>query len=96
MICNNCGKRLPEIAKFCDSCGSAVSERTLKVEHEECAGCGTIIDSQMRICPCCGRKIPGRTATDYIQKLLDEMNKARNAREKIKIIRKFLHLQTNK
>lgn len=52
MFCNNCGNKLPENAKFCNSCGAAVAATVKKT----CLNCGNELLEGAAFCNVCGAK----------------------------------------
>ena len=90
IFCMNCGKQLPDEAKFCDSCGTAtgqVSKQTdRKIEYEgeihKCPNCGDIIDAYEAVCEACGYEIRGRKASNSIRELADKIQEIEKTRTK--------------
>lgn len=52
MFCNNCGNELPENAKFCNKCGTAVKI----AENKTCLNCGNELPKGAAFCNICGAK----------------------------------------
>lgn len=60
MICQNCGKEMPDGSKFCTKCGSPVQEKKPAAKRPEpllCAGCGAPLKPGAKFCFKCGRKV---------------------------------------
>ena len=57
MICPNCGKELPEVAKFCSSCGSPAEKRA------HCAKCGKAIAPGQNFCSVCGTPVSNASSS---------------------------------
>ena len=66
-FCSNCGQQINDGAKFCPSCGTAVSnEKTnnqrktvFEGEIHKCPNCGEVLDSFEVNCPTCGHEFRG-------------------------------------
>lgn len=66
MFCSNCGNKLPDGAKFCNSCGSAIVNNTETKEGRKtsydgeickCPNCGDTIDAYETVCEACGYEL---------------------------------------
>ena len=88
-FCMNCGQELPDGAKFCSSCGSAigtVTEETneRKVTYDgklhKCPNCGEILNSFVANCPACGYELRGTEAFLQWQKGFKAFQKQMNKR----------------
>ena len=77
----NCGKNLPDGAKFCDGCGTALGQTSTKreraVEYEgtihKCPNWGYIIDAYESVCEACGYEIRDRKASNSIRELATQI-----------------------
>lgn len=91
-FCMNCGKQLPNEAKFCDGCGTAtgqVSNQTSRqIEYEgtihKCPNCGNIIDAYESVCKACGYEIRDRKASNSIRELATKIQEIEKTRERAK------------
>ena len=82
--CMNCGKQLPDDAKFCVSCGTPVQTETPPLPQKnvekagalhKCPNCGEVLDSMVAICPACGYEIRGVKAVSSVQRFADQLAK---------------------
>ncbi len=56
--CANCGKTLPNGAKFCQSCGNKVKPQAqVKKKANNCHSCGSEYKKEDKFCPSCGNKV---------------------------------------
>ncbi|MCI7768143.1 MAG: leucine-rich repeat protein [Oscillospiraceae bacterium] len=62
MICNSCGKELPEGKKFCIFCGAKI------VLKKICAECGSELEPDAEFCGECGTKYSGGAAAPAAKK----------------------------
>lgn len=91
MYCKNCGKLLPDDAKFCLECGTEVSNYNL------CPGCSKPLEDGAKFCAFCGYSIikptkpitiepiietPVAIETDKVEDKKDETNKQLTPEEK--------------
>lgn len=97
-FCVNCGQPLNEGAKFCTNCGSTVTpHKKEENEHKEhfdgkihkCPNCGEIIDSFTINCPSCGYELRDSSATNSVQRLYWELNRAFSIEQKTMMIRNY-------
>lgn len=95
-FCINCGTKLPDDAKFCASCGTAVIntkhiKRNTVYEGElhKCPNCGELLNSFESNCPSCGYEVRGTINSNAIQNFAFGLVQARTQQEKISIIRNF-------
>ena len=84
--CMNCGKQLPDDAKFCVSCGTPVQTETpppppqpqKNVEKagtlHKCPNCGEVLDSFTAICPACGYEVRGAKAASSVQTFAEQLD----------------------
>lgn len=77
--CMNCGKQLPDDAKFCTDCGTPVREVSTKKYTEragtiyKCPNCGEVLESLTAICPACGYEIRNVKAVSSVQSFSDKL-----------------------
>ncbi|MGN1306572.1 MAG: zinc ribbon domain-containing protein [Faecousia sp.] len=97
--CIYCGKELPDGAKFCAECGTAVkaeryaegSQRKAVYEGNihKCPNCGEILDSFTTVCPSCGYELRGSSATNAVKEFAAKLDNAATEQQKENIIRSF-------
>ncbi len=79
--CMNCGKQLPDDAKFCIDCGTPVNAESSKRRVEQagtvykCPNCGEVLDSMTAVCPACGYEIRNAKATTSVKSFADQLAK---------------------
>lgn len=79
--CMNCGKQLPDDAKFCVSCGTPVMDEPPKKRVEQagtiykCPNCGEVLESMTAICPACGYELRNVKAVNSVQAFADQLAK---------------------
>lgn len=60
-VCEKCGRMLPASEFFCTACGTRLSEDTLfhvyKRKHKSCPVCDTVVCTDARYCPQCGKEL---------------------------------------
>jgi hypothetical protein len=91
-FCMNCGKQLPDGAKFCDGCGTAIgqvsNQHNRQFEYEgtihKCPNCGDIIDAFESVCEACGYEIRDRKASNSIREFAIKIQEIERTREKTK------------
>lgn len=96
-FCSNCGQQINDGAKFCPSCGTAVSnERTnnqrktvFEGNIHKCPNCGEVLTSFTSNCPSCGYEIRGASNSAAVQEFAVKLASAESRQEKIAIIRNF-------
>lgn len=102
VYCVECGKGLPEGAKFCLYCGKQVEnlgKREKRREQEyvgkiyKCPNCGTIINSDEELCSGCGWKIT-RKASFFVQKFSEEISEIEKNRGKENAMIKFFGVES--
>lgn len=81
--CTNCGKKLPDNAKFCDECGTKIitEDQADFVERKQeyagkirkCPSCGADIGSFTAICPECGHEINSSRISNEFKKFSDQI-----------------------
>lgn len=89
--CRNCGAKLAEGAKFCQKCGSPVSENDFnngeKRQEEfsgkiyKCPNCGAILHSFVTVCPSCGFELRGTKATSAVREFALKLEAIESKRE---------------
>ena len=88
-FCSNCGHKLADGAKFCDSCGVQVGEVAnsegrktfFDGEVHKCPQCGEVLNSFTGNCPSCGYELRGVKAVSSVQKLVDQLAEIEKKRE---------------
>ena len=98
-FCMNCGKQLPEGAKFCLECGTKLGdvmaeqtpkrETTYEGEIHKCPNCGEVLDSFVTVCPACSYELRGSSAASAIKEFSAKLNSATTEYQKANIIRSF-------
>ena len=63
MYCNNCGKKLPDTAKFCTHCGQKVKPL---VNSNVCSQCGTVNKEGINFCIKCGQKLNSNNISNRV------------------------------
>ena len=98
MFCSNCGNKLPDGAKFCNSCGVAVVSNTATTEERKtaydgevrkCPNCGDVIDAYETVCETCGYEIRGRKATSVVYELALKLESIYDIKKREELIRNF-------
>lgn len=79
--CKNCGKQLPDDAKFCVDCGTPTEEASSKRRVEQagtiykCPNCGEVLESMTAVCPACGYEIRNVKAVSSVQIFAEQLAK---------------------
>lgn len=79
--CKNCGKQLPDDARFCVDCGTPIEEALSKRRVEQagtiykCPNCGEVLESMTAVCPACGYEIRNVKAVSSVQIFADKLTK---------------------
>lgn len=79
--CKNCGKQLPDDARFCVDCGTPIEEASSKRRVEQagtiykCPNCGEVLESMTAVCPACGYEIRNVKAVSSVQIFADKLTK---------------------
>lgn len=81
-FCINCGKELPDGAKFCTGCGAKVFEENAQStrktvydgEIHKCPNCGEILNSFVSICPTCGLELCGKKVSSALEKFIEKVD----------------------
>lgn len=100
-FCMNCGKELPDGAKFCLECGTKLGdtnaeqttrrETTYEGKIYKCPNCGDILDAYESVCESCGYERRGSKATSSVQELaqkLQQIEEKRPANDILSIYKK--------
>ena len=96
-FCSNCGQQINDGAKFCPSCGTAVSNEKTNNQRKtvfegnihKCPNCGEVLNSFTSNCPSCGYEIRGSSNPAAVQEFSVKLASAESRQEKIAIIRNF-------
>ena len=96
-FCSNCGQQINDGAKFCPSCGTAVSNEKTNNQRKtvfegnihKCPNCGEVLNSFTSNCPSCGYEIRGSSNPAAVQEFAIKLASAESRQEKIAIIRNF-------
>ena len=96
-FCSNCGQQINDGAKFCPSCGTAVSNEKTNNQRKtvfegnihKCPNCGEVLNSFTSNCPSCGYEIRGASNSAAVQEFAVKLASAESRQEKIAIIRNF-------
>lgn len=96
-FCTNCGQQINDGAKFCSSCGAAVSNEKIHTQRKtvfegnihKCPNCGEVLNSFTSNCPSCGYEIRGASNSAAVQEFAVKLASAGSRQEKIAIIRNF-------
>ena len=88
-FCLQCGKQLPDDAKFCSECGTPVGSTKSGYESNrqhayagkviKCPSCGTEIPSFTAICPGCGHEINSDRVSASLKAFIAEINECDEA-----------------
>ena len=97
-FCMKCGQQLPEGAKFCSSCGTAVGEVKATTaqrktvydgELHKCPNCGEVLGAFVSVCPSCGYELRGTQNTSAIKDFSSKIEQATSDEHKVTLIRNF-------
>ena len=87
-FCMNCGKQLPDGAKFCLECGTKLGnlnaeqatqrETTYEGKIYKCPNCGDILDAYESVCESCGYERRGTSATSSVQELSKKLQEIKS------------------
>jgi len=98
MFCVNCGKELPNGAKFCSGCGAEIGVVEAETTRREinydgklhkCANCGELLNSFVTNCPTCGYELRNLKTNNSVSELVKKIAKASSVDEKIELITNF-------
>lgn len=73
-VCKSCNAELPDTAKFCEKCGSSVTEEE-KTENLFCRKCGAVLELGAKFCGKCGTIVDIETETGQELKQLTDSAK---------------------
>lgn len=98
-FCMNCGKQLPDGAKFCLECGTKLGdikeEQTAKREmiYEgtiyKCPNCGDTLDAYESVCESCGYEPRNVQSTNAVRILAQKIEEADSIEKREVLIRNF-------
>lgn len=97
--CQNCGKELPDGAKYCMSCGKPVplekndnsdkrKQRYDGVIHK-CPNCGETLDSFISHCPSCGYELRDTVSSGSVREFERKIEEAYGEEQRARLIRNF-------
>lgn len=99
LFCVNCGKQLPDDAKYCFACGKSVVTQAdvesiqRKVEFGgtvyKCPYCGENLPAFTSVCPSCKNELRGTSSSESVNDLLLKIQGSTSDSEKIQLIRFF-------
>lgn len=91
----NCGKELPEGAKFCAECGTSLGSVQTAVENKreavyegtiyKCPNCGDILDAHELVCETCGYERRGAKAISSVSELSEKLKELEEQRPQKKM-----------
>lgn len=97
--CINCGKELPDEAKFCSEYGTAVNDASSSTstqrktvydgEIHKCPNCGELLSAFTATCPACGFEIRGVSASHSVVEFAKELKSVELKEHRIYLIRSF-------
>ena len=93
--CKNCGKQLPDDAKFCVDCGTPTEEASSKRRVEQagtvykCPNCGEVLESMTAVCPACGYEIRNVKASTALKEFSEKLSALTSSDRKISLIQSF-------
>lgn len=96
-FCTNCGYQINDEARFCSSCGVAVttvsgeSQRRTVYDGEiyKCPKCGEDLNAFVTICPVCNYELRGTQVTSCVHELSQKLEKTEFDEQKIELISNF-------
>lgn len=89
-FCMNCGKQLPDGAKFCSSCGTPAGEVKAETtqrktvydgELHKCPNCGELINAFVTTCPTCNHELRGVKVSSIVKEFADKLEQVESSRE---------------
>ena len=93
--CMNCGKQLPDDAKFCVDCGTPTEAPTSKKQVEQagtvykCPNCGEVLESMTAVCPACGYEVRNVKASNASKDFSEKLSALTSNNQKISLIQSF-------
>ncbi len=93
--CANRGPGTPTNAKFCSTCGSAITATSEKRHQEydgtvhKCPHCGETLGSFLGKCPSCGLEARGLEASSSLNEFAVKLGAADSVEERISLIQAF-------
>lgn len=94
-FCMNCGKELPDGAKFCAECGTPFGTTNVQEENQretvyegtifKCPNCGDILDAHEVVCGTCGYERRGTKATSSVTELANKIKELESKKPPKKI-----------
>lgn len=96
--CQNCGKELPEGARYCMSCGKPVlldnnNSNTRKQMYDgvihKCPNCGETLDSFISHCPSCGYELRDTVSSGTVREFARKIEEAYDDEQRAWLIRNF-------
>ena len=93
--CKNCGKQLPDDAKFCVDCGTPTEEASSKKRVEQagtiykCPNCGEVLESMTAVCPACRYEIRNTKASTASKEFSEKLSVLTSSEQKISLIQSF-------
>ncbi len=96
-FCSNCGHQLTDGARFCLSCGAAVTnerhtpQRQILFEGSvhKCPNCGEILDSFIAYCPACGYEIRNALSSNAVHEFALILGQSTNENQVIALIKNY-------
>lgn len=93
----NCGRQLPEGAKFCANCGKPTYETTSTFQRRtvyegkifKCPCCGEIMQSFTGACPVCGYELRGSKVAESVDDFVKKLSAAYSSSQRSLLIRNF-------
>lgn len=90
--CVNCGQQLAEGARFCQSCGKAITlpaDPAQSGSAHNCPNCGGRLDLFTARCPACGFELGGRQAAGSVKQFYNDITAENEPDRKETLIRSF-------
>ena len=107
--CMNCGKELPEGAKFCAECGTSLGSVQSPTDEKrepvyegklfKCPNCGEVLNSFTAKCPTCGHELRGTQATSAVREFaakIEAIESERKSRSRGLFIKKITQVDEKK
>jgi uncharacterized membrane protein YvbJ len=88
LFCINCGQQLPEGAKFCSKCGTAINNANKNNQRitvydgiiHKCPNCGETLNSFSPNCTACGYELRGTKSSNVIREFSAKLQAIENLR----------------